>query len=80
MIKFQHHQPAQKCHMMSSYLSGIVESRCYERRRACRVNRWSEAHDPATPTMDQKWISTLNFEKLEQVRVVCIGPDLKIVA
>ena len=27
-----------------------------------------------------KWIYTLNFEKLEQARVVCIGPDLKIVA
>ena len=31
--------------------------------------------------MDQKWIFTLNLEKLDQqVRVVCIGPDLKIVA
>ena len=48
---------------------------------ACRL-RWQVACSPwpSTPKMDQKWICTLNFQKSEQVRVICIGHDPKSVA
>ena len=51
-------------------------------REACRAGL---AGGPKPMTQRPlKWVKsgwcTLNFEKLEQVKVVCIGPDLKIIA